>query len=198
MVESPNDGWWVAGCAPRGEGFGVNGRKLVDLIRVPKRNAADGVANGAQEWDEEGGDGGFRMVTEAEAAAFNRVMSKQVGERRDVGGDISDHFEKVGGCFVKGGGEVGAPCSERWGVPRVIGGVVEDVGKEEMVKGWESAKTKKGCDGLRVGESFGEANGGSVEIAGGGEDEGATVGWGANWVSKVANAFSLFGAGPIE
>jgi hypothetical protein len=101
----------------------------VDCVRVPVGDAADCVSDGAEERDKEGGDGSFRVVLEAKAAALDGMVGKQVGESRDVRLDVCSGFEEQCGGVMEGGREVRAPVCEGRGGAGVSLGVVEDIGE---------------------------------------------------------------------
>ncbi len=63
-------------------------------VRVLVGDASDGIFNGTEERDKEGGKGSLSVVTASEATTFDCVMCKEVREGRYVGGKVCDCFEK--------------------------------------------------------------------------------------------------------
>jgi hypothetical protein len=80
----------VAGRLPGREVFGINGSKLVGLVRVAVRDAGDGVADRADDGDQESGKGGLGVVTVAEASTAKREMGNGQGERGERGSSVCD------------------------------------------------------------------------------------------------------------
>ena len=123
-------------------------------VGVPVRDTRDGIPDGAEKRNQEGGDGGFRVVSETQAAALDGMVSQEVGECRNVCGEVCDGFEEVCGGVMKSVGEGRAPGSERWCRGRIRWCVVEYIGKEEVVQSGESAEPEEGGNCLRVGQAF--------------------------------------------
>ena len=48
VFKSAEDGWWaVPGCVPNEEGLGINGRELMDSVRVLLADAGNSVLDGS-------------------------------------------------------------------------------------------------------------------------------------------------------
>jgi hypothetical protein len=75
---------------------------------------------------------------------------------------------------------------------------MENVGKEQVIKGWEGAETEEGGSGLGVSNTGGQTEGGGMEVLSRSEEEGTAVSRGAKWLTEVAEAHFLFGGGAIE
>ena len=65
-------------------------------------------AEGASDWDNNGGDGGFGMITETKPAAFNGVVGKEDRDRREFSGYFGKMSKEVvcSGCDVMSEGRV--------------------------------------------------------------------------------------------
>jgi hypothetical protein len=99
MAKDSDEFGGMPSCVPGGEGFGICWGKLVDFIGVTVRDAMDGISNGSDEWDEEGREGCFGVVAEAQAATLKWEVGEKKGKLRERGVGVGYSLEQqiVGG-----------------------------------------------------------------------------------------------------